>query len=229
VCSIDGATKKKTIDEVISCLFFLPVFTADTPVKQVVKEIVEKEVTPAKVARPDNPPKNLPAEPVKKTRRAHMEHLSTPSISGMLRGEQLPGVSEPGSPLSVGRENAPDQSFDAVQLATAWKSFAESVEAGQLKSALSVREPILLDNFSVEYNLDNEVQKQRIIQDLKPKLLAHLHRELRNELISIEFNVTENKDEILNKPYTEQEKFNTLALKFPALGILKQRFGLDFE
>jgi DNA polymerase-3 subunit gamma/tau len=92
-----------------------------------------------------------------------------------------------------------------------------------------VREPNLLENFSVEYSLDNEVQKQRIILDLKPKLLAHLHRELHNELISIEFNVTENKDEILNKPYTEQEKFNALALKFPALGLLKQKFGLDFE
>jgi len=147
----------------------------------------------------------------------------------MLKGEHLAEVAEPGSAFSGGKESAREHPFDAGRLVTSWKSFADSVEAGQLKSALSVREPVLLENFCVEYNLDNEVQKQRIILDLKPKLLAHLHRELHNELITIEFSVTENKDEIMNKPYTDQEKFNTLAAKYPVLSVLKQRFGLDFE
>lgn len=207
----------------------MPVFSPDNLVKQGIKEDVPVTVAPVKVADPVNPTQNLPSEPVKKTRRAHLEHLATPSITGMLKGDQLSAVSEPGQGLTGGEVKARNHPFDSNQLAAAWKSFAESVEAGQLKSALSVREPIILENFSVEYNLDNEVQKQRIVLDLKPKLLAHLHRELRNELIGIEFNVTENKEEILNKPYTDQEKFNTLAAKFPALNLLKQKFGLDFE
>lgn len=147
----------------------------------------------------------------------------------MLKGDHLKEVAEPGSAFSMGKESYKEHPFDAGQLSQAWKSFADSVEAGQLKSALSVREPLLLENYCVTYNLDNEVQKQRIILDLKPKLLAHLHRELHNELINIEFNVTENKDEIMNKPYTDQEKFNTLAAKYPLLSLLKQKFGLDFE
>jgi DNA polymerase-3 subunit gamma/tau len=116
-----------------------------------------------------------------------------------------------------------------AQLLHAWKDFANSVEAAQLKSALSVWEPMLDEDLNVVYNLDNEVQRQRIVLDLKPKLLAHLHKALHNEKIMVEFIVTENKDEILNKPYTNQEKFNVLAAKYPVLGIMKQRLGLDFE
>jgi len=64
---------------------------------------------------------------------------------------------------------------------------------------------------------------------VKPKLLAHLHKALHNELITVEFVVTENVQEILNKPYTNQEKFNTLSSKYPILNQMKQRFGLEFD
>ncbi len=126
------------------------------------------------------------------------------------------------------KEIPKEQPFDSAQLTKAWKAFADTVDAAQLKSALSVREPILVDNFRVEYNLDNEVQRHRIVQDLKPKLLACLQKVLQNDQIYIEFKVVENLEEIKNKPYTDQEKFNSLMEKYPVLGVMKQRFGLDF-
>ena len=134
-----------------------------------------------------------------------------------------------GSDVVKAKSHLKEHPFDQNELSDAWNIFAGTVDAAQLKSALSVREPILHENSCIVYNLDNEVQRQRITLDLKPKLLAYLHKVLKNDRISIEFNVTESQEEILNKPYTEQEKFNTLAAKYPALGILKQRFGLDFE
>jgi DNA polymerase-3 subunit gamma/tau len=145
----------------------------------------------------------------------------------MLSGNHLSGVSEPKLQMSKGPGVA--QSFDAKRLTEVWKSFAESVDAAQLKSALSVREPLLLEDFCIEYNLDNEVQRQRIILDVKPKLLAYLYKELSNDRITVEFKVSENMEEIVNKPYTDQEKFNVLVAKYPLLGTLKQKFGLDFE
>ncbi len=159
----------------------------------------------------------------------HTENLSTPSISGMLNGNNLSVVSEPGSALLKEKGVIKEQAFDTDQLIKAWKEFADTVDAAQLRSALSVREPFLTDNFKISYNLDNEVQRQRIILDLKPKLLAYLNTALHNDQISIEFNVTENLEDIMNKPYTDQEKFNSLVTKYPVLGIMKQRFGLDFE
>jgi len=121
------------------------------------------------------------------------------------------------------------QSFELQELKIAWRDFAETVDAAQLKSALSVREPSLNDGLLVSYNLDNEVQLQRIVQDVKPKLLAYLHKALQNEQINVEFNVSENLEEIINKPYTNQEKFNVLVARYPVLAVMKQRFGLDFE
>lgn len=147
----------------------------------------------------------------------------------MLRGETLSGVSKP-DPLSFGSTGAiKEQPIDQDQLIKAWRNFADTVDAPQLKSALSVREPVLRDNSVIEYTLDNDVQNQRIIMDLKPKLLAHLSSILHNDHITIEFCVKENLQEIMNKPYTDQEKFNALSAKYPILGLMKQRFGLDFE
>ncbi len=165
----------------------------------------------------------------RRTRRLHNENLSTPSISGMLKGNDLANISEPHPHGHKGQEIVREDSFDAEQLRAVWKDFADQVDAAQLKSALSVREPELLDNFRVEYNLDNDVQQKRIVLDLKSKLLGHLQKLLNNDLITIEFYVTENLQEIMNKPYTDQEKFNSLVAKYPALGVMKNRFGLDFE
>lgn len=147
----------------------------------------------------------------------------------MLSVKHLAGVSEPANDPRKGKRVVMEQVFDNEQLTKAWKEFAETVEAAQLNSALTVREPVLHENFNISYNLDNEVQSKRIVSDVKPKLLAHLHKVLHNELITVEFVVTENKQEILNKPYTNQEKFNTLAAKYPVVNLLKQRFGLEFE
>ncbi len=147
----------------------------------------------------------------------------------MLNGGKLSGVSEPVADRLKASSNPKERPFDLSQLIEAWKKFAESVDAAQLRSALSVREPIFTEDYNIVYNLDNEVQRQRITLDLKPKLLAHLHTALHNDKITVEFNVTENKEEIQNRPYTNQEKFNVLAAKYPLLGSMKQKFGLDFD
>jgi hypothetical protein len=207
----------------------LPVFENLIPVVKTVKE--EKIPIQAVVAEPavKTTPVSRLTDKERRSRYMHTENLSTPSISGMLSGKNLAGVTEPELSIVNTSQNLQGQTFDMAQLLHAWKDFANSVEAAQLKSALSVREPMLDEDLNVVYNLDNEVQRQRIVLDLKPKLLAHLHKALHNEKIMVEFIVTENKDEILNKPYTNQEKFNVLAAKYPVLGIMKQRLGLDFE
>ena len=209
----------------------MPVFENLIPVVKTVKEenIPIQSVVAAPAPAVKTTPVSRLTDKERRSRYMHTENLSTPSISGMLSGKNLAGVAEPELSIANTSQNLQGQTFDMAQLLHAWKDFANSVEAAQLKSALSVREPMLDEDLNVVYNLDNEVQRQRIVLDLKPKLLAHLHKALHNEKIMVEFIVTENKDEILNKPYTNQEKFNVLAAKYPVLGIMKQRLGLDFE
>jgi DNA polymerase III subunit gamma/tau len=103
------------------------------------------------------------------------------------------------------------------------------MEAPQLKSVLSVREPVLKDQWRVEYELDNELQLQRLTLDLKPKLLGYLRRQLNNESIDIIFTISAHQDKTTAQPYTDSEKWQALVEKYPALASLKSKFGLDFE
>jgi DNA polymerase-3 subunit gamma/tau len=237
----NGAVKKKTIDEAVSSLWFFPVFNtiAGTPSSTSVSvsspiSIPDKDISvpsqgTEKTKEPQYSPVSRTTDAERRSRRQHSENLATPSISGMLKGTGLSPVSEPNVQMPKAKVTSPEEPFNLSQLLIAWKDFADTVDAAQLKSALSVREPILLDDFCIEYNLDNEVQRKRIIMDVKSKLLAYLHKILKNEHITIEFNVSENLEEIMNKPYTDQEKFNSMAAKYPALSLMKSKFGLDFE
>lgn len=226
---VDGALKKKTVDEAIATLVLLPVFDRVSLYGQGAKE----EPNSAKVTTPEpgkkTPPVSRMSDSERRSRYLHTENLSTPSISGMLSGRDLSGVSEPAPGLQKDSGITKERPFDLDLLVKAWREFAETVEAAQLKSALSVRDPILNENFDISYDLDNEVQRQRITLDVKPKLIAFLSRKLHNEQISVQFNVTEHTQEILDKPYTNQEKFNVLVAKYPVVGIMRQHFGLEFE
>jgi len=114
-------------------------------------------------------------------------------------------------------------------LAEVWKRFVDKIDSPQLKSALSTKEPQLKDEWRVEYELDNELQLQRLTDDLKPKLRGYLRRELNNELIDIVLTISAHPDEGPSVPYTESEKWQALVEKYPALASLKSKFGLDFD
>jgi len=105
----------------------------------------------------------------------------------------------------------------------------EDVDAPQLKSALSSRLPLLKEDWKIIYELDNELQDQRITLELKPQLLGFLRKRFKNENIQIEFIISEDKDFKPDIPYTDVEKWQTLAEKYPSLISLKNKFGLDFQ
>ena len=234
--------KKKTVNEAIATLVMLPIFDRVSLYESRAKE----PSRPSNAITPDSgkktptltivsdsgtktPPVSRMSDSERRSRYLHTENLSTPSITGMLSGKNLSEVAEPSASLLIEKGVARERPFDLQHLVKAWREFAETVDAAQLKSALSVRDPVLNGDLEIGYHLDNEVQHQRITMDLKPKLLAFLSRELHNEQIRLEFFVTENPQEVINKPYTNQEKFSVLLTKYPIVGMMRQRFGLDFE
>ena len=119
--------------------------------------------------------------------------------------------------------------FSQPELVVAWKNFVDSIEAAQLKSALSAREPVLAENWQVQYELDSELQLNRLTLDLKPKLLGFLRETFKNESIEILFKVSANTIQLTRTPYTDAERWDSLVEKYPALAALKSKFGLDFE
>ncbi len=156
--------------------------------------------------------------------------IATTSIFGLLNGDTAEETSTSATQSILGQKSVIlKESFTAESLVSVWKQFVEQVDAPQLKSALGSREPVLKENWRIEYSLDNDLQLQRITMDLKPKLIGFLHRNLKNELIEIDFNVVVSTEEIAHRPYTDTEKWNVLAEKYPALSVLKTKFNLDFE
>jgi len=130
-----------------------------------------------------------------------------------------------------GRYSSDDvvKTFTEAELIDAWKSFVSTIEAPQLKSALSAREPILSGQCNIGYELDTELQYNRITLELKPKLLGYLRRKFDKEAIEIHFKVSEGTSIQSGIPYTDEERWNLLVTKYPALATLKSKFGLDFE
>ena len=136
------------------------------------------------------------------------------------------------SSYTTGKNASPsklEHPFTREKLTEVWKTFVERIDAPQLKSALASREPKLNDQWRVEYDLDNELQLQRLTLDLKPKLLGYLRRELKNESIDIDFSILTHAEFKPAVPYTDGEKWLALLEKYPALATLKTKFGLDFE
>lgn len=119
--------------------------------------------------------------------------------------------------------------FSQQELLEAWKFFVGRVDAPQLKSALSTREPVLTNKCHIEYELDTDLQFTRLTNELKPKLLEYLRQRFGNQSIEISFTVTVENGERPKIPYTEAERWDSLVDKYPALATLKSKFGLDFE
>jgi hypothetical protein len=159
------------------------------------------------------------------------EAFAIPSISDAFR-DDIPGKDKnmgivPDAELKS--KPAEFNPFTQDQLNHIWKIFVEDIDAPQLKSALSSRLPLLKEDWKIIYELDNELQNQRIILELKPQLLGFLRQHFVNEKIEIEFTIIENMDYKTEVPYTDAEKWQALAEKYPALISLKNKFGLDFQ
>jgi len=141
------------------------------------------------------------------------------------------------SEVKIISESATDQysvhetakAFTEQMLLEAWKIFVETIDAPQLKSALGTREPNITGEWQIEFVLDTELQLNRLALDLKPKLQGYLRQYFRNEAIEIQFKVSTADNQQSNTPYTDAERWALLAEKYPALALLKSKFGLDFE
>lgn len=226
----DGrVVKKKTVDEAIATLSLLPIFSGIDPAKNLSRS---KSVNPVQIAAPSKP---VITEPViqnhVKQKVTGRNAYSTPSILDALRDDVKTDDTDNPSEIDADQysRNETYNPFSYAELLDSWKSFVSTIDAAQLKSALGTREPILTEGWQVEYELDTELQLNRLTLDLKPKLLGYLRNRLRNDAIEIQFKISAGTDDKSNIPYTEAERWASLVEKYPALAMLKSKFGLDFE
>jgi hypothetical protein len=179
---------------------------------------------------PADAPNMTPPGKVKSRRITRRESISTPSITNALKGNSASGEYKKEATHKLRQVTEPEeQPFTAEQLVAAWKEFVLRVESPQLNAALSSREPSLGDSWMVNYMLDNETQRERLVLEVKPKLLGFLRRTLRNERIEVEFQIAEGDDALPRKPYSDSEKWQAMVEANPSLALFKKMFGLDFD
>ena len=174
----------------------------------------------------------VPAVRPRATRRAvGRDAFSTPSIMDALRNEPLTENRIESSEVAVNQYSTSETAypFSQSELLEAWKTFVEKIDAPQLKSALGAREPHVTSDWQIEYDLDTELQYNRLALDIKPKLQSYLRQHFRNEAIEIQFKVSTSESNLPNIPYTDTERWALLVEKYPPLAGLKSKFGLDFE
>jgi DNA polymerase-3 subunit gamma/tau len=86
---------------------------------------------------------------------------------------------------------------------------------------------VLTDGFKVVVTVDNKIQESEIFGK-RAEILGYLRKELKNWGIQLETLVTDRPVES-RKPYTDQEKFNAMAERNPAIKTLKDQLNLDIE
>lgn len=103
----------------------------------------------------------------------------------------------------------------------------------RLSKGASDTEKLVLDRRmekSGESNIKLFLESQleiSILEKFEPEVIQYFRKNLKNTNIKIEKEVSEH--DITKKLYTSKEKFEYMAEQNPALRMLKDRLGLDFE
>lgn len=122
-------------------------------------------------------------------------------------------------------EAVPDREIDFATLTTAWEEFTEQ-RKNQVAEYQLLKGNIKLDKNQVVLTLSNPIQEP-LLQGIRSSLVGFLREKLGNNSVVVS-GVLEQSDQ-KKVIYTNKEKFEHLAEKFPLLKELKDRFGLDTD
>jgi DNA polymerase-3 subunit gamma/tau len=119
-----------------------------------------------------------------------------------------------------------DTEFDEPTMLEAWNVYVELLrtEAKQaLCGNLTISKPILKENSTIEYQVQNESQL-REMENVRYDLLLFLKKKLSNQSITLQFIKSESP--IKTKPYTASEKLKAWEERNPNITYLRQKLGL---
>ncbi|MFY0604624.1 MAG: DNA polymerase III subunit gamma/tau [Flavobacteriaceae bacterium] len=211
--TFDGE-KKKSANYIIPATFFTSIIPVVKEIKKP-KTFIEKDATILKVETPKPEIK----KPVLKHVARRSSALSLKTVHQ--KKEEKKTITE------ENYDNHPKTAFSQVQLLNTWKQYHSIlIKKGQksIASILIADEPILKENFLIEFTLPNSLMKDQLKQGT-PKLLKYLRETLNNYGIAL--NVLVNETVEKKFAYTPQEKYNKLKEKNPMIEKLKDRFQLD--
>ncbi|PRP66860.1 DNA polymerase III subunit gamma/tau [Nonlabens agnitus] len=152
------------------------------------------------------------------------KRVSTLSIQGMERKKEM---LENQKDATASTDKLPEKNFSQEELTMVWNKYADHLkERGDfiLSSILGIDQP-KLKGTTIHLKFPNASMKEDLEKE-KGQILEFLKRELQNYLIDFEIDV----DKTVTKKYiyTDQDKFNKLVEKNPAVDLLRRTFNLEF-
>ncbi len=126
-------------------------------------------------------------------------------------------------------ETYSNDDFDIDDFRDVWQLYGETVNSSspRMSSIIKAMDPELQDGKKIILRLKTEAQKEYIDKNYKISMVDYLKRELHNTEIELLTIVEEDKED--TTPYTQQQKYEHLSGKNPALDKLKKDFSLDFD
>jgi len=117
--------------------------------------------------------------------------------------------------------------FSQEKLQTSWKNFYEFYhkKAPSFTNAIAKYSPVLKENFEIEYKVDNILIAKDTLNVLALK--DFLIKELDNTNINLNPILPPKDDKKV--AYTDREKFDELAQKYPGVKKLKEQLNLEIE
>lgn len=131
--------------------------------------------------------------------------------------------------LSEAENNTVTTPLDTQKFYETWIVLCNNLKQQGKESlyvTLTARKPELLENGTIQLNIDNKTQQQAIERD-KTYLLDFLREKLNNHQITIVTNIDQSNDAVAL--YTNKDKFKRLAEKNPLLIELQKRLNLDID
>jgi DNA polymerase III subunit gamma/tau len=121
----------------------------------------------------------------------------------------------------------PDIDFTQEELEVQWENYLKSAadELPSFVSALKKYKPVLKDDFLVDFKTDNRIIANDRLNIANAQ--AYLKEHLQNQSLRLRATITEKEEN--QGAYTDEEKFNEMKKKNPALQELKDQLDLEIE
>ena len=122
-----------------------------------------------------------------------------------------------------------DYMFNEKDLGYYWREFASLLpkeEAANAGRMMNMHPHLLADQQTFEVAVDNDMV-QKYMQQLAPKIEAHLQEKLHNRKIRMTTRVSEANENV--RPYSHVERFQMMSKKNPSLLKLKEALGLELS
>jgi DNA polymerase-3 subunit gamma/tau len=121
------------------------------------------------------------------------------------------------------------EDFNSEKFLMSWAQFIEEVKPDGIRvaSMFSSIRPEVHPDMTISLHMTNAAQRDIFVKNYKPRLITFLERKFGNRGLNIEAVVDTTETEGII--YSDEQKYNHLVSKFPAMKEMRKAFNLDFE